>query len=605
VLNREETLESENSLPDTPTGHFGDNIDKSTSKGFVLFLCIALTVIIGAVYMQVGNHPFFGFDDADYVTNNPYIENGITGKSLVWALTSVEAYNWHPVTWLSHISVAHFFGMDPRTHHLTNVAIHILATLLLFLLLFRLTDALWQSLFVAALFALHPLHVESVAWVAERKDVLSALFCFLTLHFYSHYVSKRKPLLYLLALLSFVLGLMSKSMLVTLPALMLLMDYWPLCRLQPQCRKQAEHHPRDSMAGCIREKLPFFACSLISAVITIYAQNKGGVVRGLQEIPFLLRCENALVAYVTYIGKTLWPHNLAFFYPFPVSIPLWKIAGSLLIMLVLSVAAIRTRHSFPYLAVGWFWFLITLVPVIGLIQVGGQSMADRYTYIPITGLFMAATWGASDLLKVFRYRKAILALIAGAVIFASILLTWRQIGYWRDNISVYQHTLHVTSGDYLIHSFLGAALADNGELDAALHEHSEALRLHPNDTTVHYNLALALVSAGEPEPAIREFQAAILLDPNNVQAHNSLGLALADRGYPDEAIKEFREALRVSPGDTKVHNNLGIALARKGSLEAAIHEFQEALLVSPNNAKAHNNLEHAFVLRKMLNRSGK
>lgn len=538
--------------------------EKCGSKRNIVLICMALIVMISAVYMQVGNHQFLSYDDAAYVTSNPHVASGFTGNNIIWAFTSVDEANWHPITWLSHMADVRFYGMNPRGHHLTNVVIHTASTLLLFLLLLRLTGGLWQSAFVAALFALHPLHVESVAWVAERKDVLSALFWFLTLLMYAEFTANRKPALYFLSLFFFMLGLMSKPMLVTLPVVMLLIDFWPLNRFRSgeQEKGLSQHFGRT--ITLVKEKIPFFACSLVSCVITIYAQNKGGATSSLHLIPFMLRIENALVTYVMYIYKTLWPHDLAVLYLFPSLIPLWKVFGSLIILLFLTSAAIRAGRRHPFFAVGWFWFLVTLLPVIGLIHVGNQSMADRYSYIPVIGLFIMAAWGVPVLTKGLRHRERILALLAGTVIITSAALTWHQLGYWRDTISLYRHTLQVTTDNYLINYNLGLALAEKGDLEAAIQEYRKALQINPDFT----------------------------------KARNNLGLALAQKGDLEAAILEYRKVLQINPDYTKARNNLGLALAQKGDLDAAIHEYQVALLLSPNYTKARINLGLALAQKK-------
>lgn len=531
----------------------------------LVLVSISLIVIILAVYLQAGNHEFLNYDDNVYVTSNPHVANGITGKNIIWAFTSIEAANWHPITWLSHMADVQLYGMNPRGHHFTNVVIHTVSSILLLLLLFRITGSLWQSSFVAALFALHPLHVESVAWVAERKDLLSAFFWFLTLVLYAEYAAKRKPALYILALFSFVLGLMSKPMLVTLPVVMLMIDYWPLNRYRDEVQGQGSRQLIGRVISLIKEKIPFFACSLCAGIVTIFAQHKGGAMKNFDAIPLLLRIENAPISYVKYIGKAFWPHDLAVLYPIPLSFPLWQVAGSLFILLLVSVATVWARHLHPYLAVGWFWFIVTLIPVIGLIQVGVQSMADRYSYIPLIGLFIMAAWGVSDLAEGLKHRVNILALLAGTVIIASTACTWQQIGYWQDNISLYRHTLQVTTGNYIIHYNLGTALANKGDMDAAIQEFSEALRLNPNCTI----------------------------------AHNNLGLALAKKGNLDAAIQEYREALHLTPDYSDPHNNLGIALANKGNMDAAVQEFQEALRINPNYSDAHDNLKLALAKKRM------
>jgi tetratricopeptide (TPR) repeat protein len=492
-----------------------------------------------------------------------------------------------------------FYGIDPRGHHLTSVIIHTISSLLLLLLLFRLTGALWPSSFVAAFFALHPLHVESVAWVAERKDVLSAFFCFLTLLLYSEYVAKRKLTMYMLSLFSFVLGLMSKPMLVTLPLVMLLIDFWPLDRYLHDAREQGSCPLSKRVLALIIEKSPFLACSFLSGVATIYAQHKGGAVRSLDAIPLMLRIENTLIAYVKYIGKTLLPYDLALVYPISFSIPLWQVVCSLLVLLVISVAAVRSRRRNPYLMVGWFWFLVTLVPVIGLIQVGVQSMADRYSYIPGIGLFIMAAWGVPDLTKGLQHRQVILALLACLLITASAALTWHQLGYWRDSISLYRHTLDVTTGNYLIRDHLGQVLAERGDLDAAIKEYREAIRINPNAMHSHYNLGIALFTKGNLDAAIREFQEALRLNPASRDAHVNLGAALVSKGNLDGAIQEFQEAIRINPNFADAHNNLGTALEGKGQLDAAIREYQEALRLNPDYRDAHINLGAALARKKM------
>jgi len=491
------------------------------------------------------------------------------------------------------------YGMNPRGHHLTNVAIHTISTVLLLLLLFRLTGSLWQSSFVAVLFALHPLHVESVAWAAERKDVLCAFFWFLTLLCYVKFIDERKITLYLFTLLSFMIGLMCKPMLVTLPVIMLLLDYWPLNRYSIDEYNNCRYGLNAKAISIMQEKIPFFFCSVLSIIVTIYAQSKGGAIKNVDLMPIGFRIQNALIAYVKYISKTLWPHDLAVLYPIPSSFLLWQVIGSLFILILFSGAAFWAGRRYPYIAVGWFWFLITLIPVIGLIQVGNQSMADRYSYIPAIGLFIVVAWGSSDLTKGLLYRSGILALLAGAVVIASAALTWQQLGCWRDSISLYKHTLQVTTGNYLINTNLGAAYQSKGDLDAAIKEYQMALNAKPNFMDAHNNMGVAFAAKGDLNAAIKEYQVALRLSPNDLDAHTNLGNALAGEGMMDAALQEYQVAVRISPNNKDGHNHLGIALASKGDLDAAIQEFREALRISPNYKKAQSNLGIALTQKKV------
>jgi tetratricopeptide (TPR) repeat protein len=356
---------------------------------------------------------------------------------------------------------------------------------------------------------------------------------------------------------------MSKPMLVTLPVIMLLMDFWPLDRYRQKELEQGLHDLSGRAIGILKEKIPFFAFSLFSAIVTIYAQNKGGAIKSLDVVPIGLRAENALIAYVKYIIKTLWPHDLAVLYPLSPSIPLWQVACSLLVILLLSAATVWAGRRHPYLPVGWFWFLVTLLPVIGIIQVGIQSMADRYSYIPGIGLFIMVAWGVPDMARGLKHRDAILAVLAGVVMTASTVLTWQQLGYWQDNISLYRHTLQITTGNYLINNNLGIALADNGDLDAAIREFQAAIGINPNYANAHYNLGNAFCRTRNMDAAIQEFQEAIRINPNDAMAHINLGAAFASRGNLDAAIQEFQEGLRINPNDLKAQTNLGIAIAQR------------------------------------------
>jgi Tfp pilus assembly protein PilF len=395
---------------------------------------------------------------------------------------------------------------------------------------------------------------------------------------------------------------MAKPMLVTLPLVMLLLDFWPLGRY-----RQEEPEPGlRRLLALIKEKVPFLACSLLSGIVTIYAQQKGGAIVSVTAIPLVSRIENALIAYVKYIILTLWPHDLAVSYPFPVDIPFWQVIGSALVLLFISAAVIRLGRRYPYLPVGWFWFLITLVPVIGLIKVGAQAMADRYAYLPSIGLFMMAAWGVPDLAQRWRHRRGILALLAFVAVIASAAATWRQLGYWQDSVSLFRHTLQVNDYNWVIHYNLGFTFESKGDFDGAITEYQAALLINPYYKQTHTRLGLAYVRKGDPDAAIREYQEALQIDPAYKEAHNNLGLALTRTGNLDAAIREYREALQIDPAYKEAHNNLGVAFGKKGNMDAAIREFNEALRIDPNDKEAHNNLGRALAgLKRTPNETGK
>jgi protein O-mannosyl-transferase len=558
-----------------------------------IMLCLVLIAVTAGIYFQTGNHQFINFDDTVYVTDNPHVQGGITGGNIAWAFTAVTASNWHPLTWLSHMADVQLFGMDPRGHHLTSVFIHTASALLLFLLLAQITGFVWRSLFVAALFALHPLHVESVAWVAERKDVLSCFFWLLTLLLYARYVRKPSLNRYLLALFSFAAGLMAKPMLVTLPVVLLLLDYWPFNRFRKEpAADDATAGP--SLANLFKEKLPFFLLSGLSSAITIYAQHHGGAMKNLDVVPLGLRIENSVVAYANYLGKTIWPHDLAILYPFPPSLPLWQAAGSFLLLALITVMTVWSRRRYPYLLVGWCWFLVTLVPVIGLVQVGGQSMADRYTYIPLIGLFIMAGWLIPELASGWRHRQEILVITAVVIISASAAATWRQLGYWKDSITLFRHTLEVTTGNYLILNNYGIALADRGDLDGAISAYREALRVWPNSSNAHINLGATLARQGKFDEAIGQYTEALRLQPDYALAYANLGKALAGLGRTGEAIGQYEHALKLDPSLADVDLNLAILLMKEGDRDSAIRHYETALRLDPYSPKVPINMGAAL-----------
>lgn len=490
------------------------------TSGSIRAIALILLAAVIMLYARTFGNGFILYDDPDYITANDTVTAGITLQGIRWAFTTFTAGNWHPLTWLSHMLDVQLFGLDPSWHHATSAALHSSTTLLLFLLLQRLTGHQWRSAVVAALFAVHPLHVESVAWAAERKDVLSGFFWVLTLYCHTRYASGKRGW-YPAALGSFALGLMAKPMLVTLPLIMLLLDLWPLGRYRPPLDKASAGGL--TAPQLIREKLPFAGLSLASAVVTLFAQHAGGAIKTFQAVPVPFRIENALVSLTRYIGALFLPGDLAVLYPLPAAYPLWQVAGSAVILLAVTIAAIRVRHRFPYLAVGWFWFIIALLPVIGLVQVGVQALADRYTYLPSIGLFISVVWGISDLLSRWSLPPLIRAVPAGTALAALSLITWQQTGYWRDSITLYRHTLEVTTGNYVIHNNLGSALASSWQLEPAIAEFREALRIWPGYAEAHYNLGMAYAMSGAADSAAAELREALRLSPGHIKARHFLG----------------------------------------------------------------------------------
>jgi protein O-mannosyl-transferase len=549
-----------------------------------LWIYVALFLATLAVYSSVTHFDFVNFDDPDYITNNPRVSQGITADGIEWALISGEGANWFPVTRLSHMLDVQLFGLNAGWHHLTNVLLHALATLLLFAFLYRATGARWPSAFVAFLFALHPLHVESVAWVTERKDVLSACFWFLALWAYVRYAERPGAARYLLALAAFCLGLMSKPMIVTLPLLLLLLDIWPLRRGPWR----------------LREKLPFFALSIGGSIVTYAVQSGAGAAEAL-HVPLGLRIENALVSYAIYAANTFWPVDLAVFYPYPQSLPVWQVALASVILAGVFLLAWRQFKTQPYLAVGWLWYLVTLVPVIGLVQVGAQARADRYTYVPMVGLGIMLAWSASAVtLRWPRVQPPIVALAAVACA-ACVALTWVQIGYWRNSEALFQHAVDVTRGNYVAEHNLGSALMEEpGRLPEAIHHLETAVQIKPDSARAHSDLGSALSKLPDRLPqVIVEYQLAVRYSPGSAIPHYNLGNALAAAGRSPEALAEWETAVRLDPGYAprlrqvmvEAHNSLGVALVgTPGRLPDAISHFEAAVSLAPDYADSHYNL---------------
>jgi tetratricopeptide (TPR) repeat protein len=554
-----------------------------------------LVAITWFVFGQTLRHDFVNFDDHVYVYENPLVVRGLSTEGIIGAFTQTHALNWHPLTTLSHMLDCQLYGLKAGGHHLTNVILHTISVLLLFLVLKQLTGALWQSAVVAALFAIHPLHVESVAWVAERKDVLSAVFFVLTLAAYARYARAPSIPRYLLVALLFACGLMSKPILVTLPFVLLLLDYWPLSRLEAQKSEAGSRLRR-----LIAEKLPLFALSTCSCLVTLFTQRQGP--NPIDQLPFLWRLNNTFVSYVTYIGQMLWPVRLAVFYPHPNDrLPLLEVTMAIAFLVGVSLLVIYLRRTKPYLITGWFWYLGMLVPVIGLVQVGEQAHADRYTYLPQIGLYILIAWSVGDLLleSTSRARRALVG-IAAAIIIVSLSARARgQTSYWKNSETLWNHTLAVTSDNDVAHNNLGFVFLRRGELDKAILEFQAALDIRSRSTQTHYNLGAALIqnNMGNAfarkqllDEAIDHLQEAVRLRPDYADAYFNLGTVLFQQGRIDQAIAQWRKALAIRPTDAEAHRNVASALRRQGNVQEAIAEYEQALNITPEDGVSLNNL---------------
>lgn len=607
-------------------------------------ICVVLSVITIAVYWQVLHFDFINFDDPKYVTENPNVQQGLTWDSVRWAFTTDHASNWHPLTWLSLMLDRELFGLNAGAFHLVNLLLHIANTALLFIVLSRCTHAVWPSAFVAAGFALHPLHVESVVWIAERKDVLSTLFWMLAMLAYVRYVQQPRISRYITIFLAMALGLMAKPMLVTLPCVLLLLDYWPLRRMelaQSTGDKDvaANRSPglgnRKTLLSLVLEKSPFFTLAAASSIVTLMVQKR--TVMSMETFPLKVRVTNAFVCYARYIGKVFWPWRLAIFYPHPKdTLPGWQVVLAIAVLVLISTWVILYARKRAYLVVGWLWYLGTLLPVIGLVQVGTQAMADRYTYLPFTGLFIILAWSARDLFAQWRYRKTILMVLGFILCTALMLSSWIQIRRWRNSITLFEHALNVTSNNYLAHYGLGVAFTEEGKTEQAIEHYKTALGIKPDYTDVRFNLAKALAEQGRIREAIPHYNEVLKSKPGDADVYNSLGLALAGHGDLEQAVRVYRSGLDFNPKNAHLHSNLGVALLQQGQLDKAFNEFQvaldllpvsethnnvgmllaskgqlveaiehynEAIRLDPGNAKAYYNLGNAFLAQSKLSES--
>jgi Tfp pilus assembly protein PilF len=585
---------------------------KATSKHDLraLGIAVGLAALVFAVYGRLHGHEFLFLDDDQYITNNGYVRMGLSAEGLGWAFTHFHAANWHPLTWLSHMLDWELFGAVPAGHHLASVGLHVANAVLLFFAWRAMTGTLWPPALVSALFAVHPLHVESVAWAAERKDVLSGLFWMTTLLAYAWYARRPGAGRYVTVLLSLALGLMAKPTLVTLPLVLLLLDVWPLGRW-PRLGRAADQpgFPERRPGILLLEKAPMLALAAVSSVLTVTAQHVGGSVSTFASVPLGMRVANAAVSYAAYLGKTVWPARLAYFYPHPVEaieVPATffiATAFSALLLAALTLFALRAR-SRPFLAVGWLWYLGTLVPVIGLIQVGGQAMADRYTYLPLIGVYVAVAWSLHDL--VTRRPTWVRGLAAAVALALAVLavVSWRQAGTWKTNRTLFEHALRVTTDNYVAHTHLGTVLNAEMDLDGAEAHYVEALRVRPGFADAHNGLGTVFGKRRDLDEAARQFESAIAAAPEHPDAHHNLGLVYLSQRRLDEAAARFSEALRLRPDFVKALVALGQIAQARGNLPEAAARYRRALEINPGYEPARAALERLSTRRNApVNRS--
>ncbi len=595
----------------------------------MVFICFFLSICILLVYGQVTSHDFINIDDSLYVTQNPHIQNGFTLNNFFWAFTTTNAANWHPLTWLSFMGDYEIYGLRAGGYHFTNLLFHIINTLLLLFVLNKLTGAFYRSVFVAALFALHPLHVESVAWVAARKDVLSTFFWLLTIWAYSRYVTRPEAKRYFLVFTFFALGLMAKPMVVTLPFVLLLLDYWPLNRFgnnrtinnhkefqpcgdfiahtkAPAIRKAGgtaiydkislpnavmdlwQNMKQKTIAFLILEKIPLFILTIFSCVITYIAQKHAGAVAAADAFPLDVRMINAIVSYGGYIGRTLWPNDLSVFYPHPGIWPLGKVLLSGFFLIISSLLILFSARRYPYLATGWLWYLGTLVPVIGLVQVGDQAMADRYTYMPLIGLFIMMAWGVPDIIRRLPYRRVILGFISFLIIIALSILSWQRCQLWGDKVALWDDALKNYKFAFA-YNIRGLGYADKGQYRRAIEDFNAALAIKPEYAEAIINRANVYGAIGQYEQALRDFNYALRLKPHFADNYYNRGILYLKMNRLDLAIDDFTMAIRIEPDMADAFNNRGVALRLKMQYEKAFADFNQALRINQNHTQAYYN----------------
>ena len=579
-----------------------DEANKTTR----IVICVLLVLVTFATFSQVQDHEFIGYDDPIYVTENLNVQAGLTSESISWAFTTFAGGNWSPLTWFSHMLDYQLYGLQAKGHHLTSLFFHIANSLLLFLVLFRMTGALWKSAFVSVVFALHPLNVESVAWVAERKNVLSTLFWLMTMWAYIHYIQKPSIKRYSLVIAFFTLGLMSKAMLVTLPFVLLLLDFWPLRRLKFSKERGSNEvlekniGKKSEVSKLVFEKTPLFLLTIGLSILTFIAQKRTGAMNYAENLTFSIRVTNAMVSYLEYLEKMVWPRGLSILYPHPGNaLAEWKGILCGIALVGISIISIRLIRKAPYFLIGWLWYLGTLVPVIGIVQVGRQAMADRYAYIPLIGVFIIVAWGAPELLSKWRFKKKVLSVSAGIIIFALLITTWEQVSHWKNSITIFKHAIKINPDSAEPHYNLGVALVAEGKNEEAIYHYKIAIKINPDSADAYNNLGSALLREQKIEAAISNYKIAIKINPDFADAHYNLGVALVAEGMNEEAISNYKMAIKINPDFAGAHYNLGVALVAEGKNEEAIYHYKIAIKINPDFADAHYNLGKALVAEGM------
>jgi protein O-mannosyl-transferase len=567
--------------------------EPENTDGLNILFCFLMIIFLLVVYWPVRHFDYVNFDDDVYVTRNPIIQKGLSPEGIVAAFTTVHATYWIPLTWLSYMLDIALFGNDPGALHVTNLILHILNTLLVFYVFRKMTGEPFKSAAVAVLFGFHPLHVESVAWVTERKDVLSTFFLLNSLRAYIRYVAHPGSRRFLPVFVLFLMGIMAKPMVVTFPFALLLLDYWPLNRWQ--FNGSDKKKTVSDIVLAIKEKIPLFVIAFAASLLTFWLKQTGNAVRPSALYPLTLRIANALVSYVMYVGKMVWPFGLAIPYPYPMHIAGWKAASAFLFLAALTMVSIKSIKKYPFIAVGWFWYLGTMVPVIGIIQAGDQAMADRFAYIPFIGLYIILIWGGSKLAEGFRLKKTRLLAITSALFFCVLITTRVQLQYWENSAALFSHAVEVTENNYVAHHNLGVALAEDNRIKDAIGHYSEALKIQPLHLKTRINLGAAMMKQGKVMDAISQYREALQIMPQSAGAHYNMGNALVAIGRLDEAVSHYLEALKFDPDDADTHSNLGNVLMEQSRLDPAILHYREASRIDPDNPYRKNDLGAALM----------